>query len=36
MRSPRGTPDLLREGELSGVMTVDTPQAALALLGGAR
>lgn len=35
MRSPRGTPDLLREGELSGVVTVDTPQAALALLGGA-
>lgn len=34
-RSPRGAPDLLREAEMADVVTVDTPQAARALLGGA-
>lgn len=34
MRSPRGRPDLLHE--LTGIVLVETPQAALALLGGAQ
>ena len=36
MRSKRGAPDLLHERELAGAQTVDSPEAARALIGGAR
>lgn len=36
MRSPRGAPDLLHDGDLKHVILVETPQAALTLLRGAK